>query len=310
MRSIFPTRRKHPLAHTRMVWLPGAFDRPRGFRATRASPPRSHGAASRSICNFVDLELDHLADRSAIETARPRYRAAGARGGLPFGLARGYLARRLVRTGLRRHRCRTVGRTVPARALSRQPPADRGNRSRPGCLAAWQPGPLAESDEERRIWRFIQARGAGRRPSYLGYGGGMIALPQGHRSDGAGAAAGRREVIAGGHDWADVVALCGTIFGSEMGMSREVKQRLGARLAAPVRVRRRCTWAPRRRLLARPRAVALDAWAPWCSIMPCSPRRDSGRAAGGWARTGPACRRAAPRAARSPSPSTTDPIRR
>ena len=37
-------------------------------------------------------------------------------------------------------------------------------------LAAWQPGPLAQADEERRIWRFIQAQRAESRPLYLGYG--------------------------------------------------------------------------------------------------------------------------------------------
>ena len=99
----------------------------------------SHGAASTIDLQFVDLELDHLGDRERHRAARPRYRAAGARGGLPLRLARRYLARRLVRLGLRGHRCRAVGRTVLAGALSRQPPADRRKslaRRAPRRLAA------------------------------------------------------------------------------------------------------------------------------------------------------------------------------
>ena len=38
-------------------------------------------------------------------------------------------------------------------------------------LAGWQPGELAESDAERRIWRYIKTR-ADSRPLFLGYGQG------------------------------------------------------------------------------------------------------------------------------------------
>ena len=37
-------------------------------------------------------------------------------------------------------------------------------------LAGWEPGELAETDEERRIWRYIKERDHGDPPLYLGYG--------------------------------------------------------------------------------------------------------------------------------------------
>ena len=43
-------------------------------------------------------------------------------------------------------------------------------------LAAWEPGELAESDEERRIWRFIKARQTARVRCILG-----LAAPTGLR---------------------------------------------------------------------------------------------------------------------------------
>ena len=150
------------------MWLPGAFHTPEDF----VHAGFDSAVARRGLeidLQFADLALDHLGDRSAIERlardiVRPA-REAGCRsvwlGGISLGgsfvldyaatdagpwdglcLLAPYLGNRLL-----------IGEIVRA-----------------GCLAAWLPGPLAESDEERRIWRFIQARGAGGPPLYLGYG--------------------------------------------------------------------------------------------------------------------------------------------
>ena len=198
MPELFRPAREDRIAATRMVWLPGAFDAPADF----VQAGFDAAVARRGIdldLQFVDLALDHLGDRSAIERlardiARPA-RAAGCGAVWLGGISLG-------------------GSFVLDYAATDAGPWDGlcllapylGNRlligeiARAGCLAAWHPGPLAESDEERRIWRFIQARGAGRRPLFLGYGGedrfaqGLDlmaqALPQ--------AAV---QVIEGGHDW-------------------------------------------------------------------------------------------------------------
>jgi len=67
-------------------------------------------------------------------------------------------------------------------------------------LKAWQPGELAETDVERRIWRYIKNRRTDAVPLYLGFG----------REDRFSSAlqllagilpAESVEVMEGGHDW-------------------------------------------------------------------------------------------------------------
>jgi pimeloyl-ACP methyl ester carboxylesterase len=198
MPELFRPARQDRIAHTRMVWLPGAFDAPADF----VQAGFDAAVARRGIdldLQFVDLALDHLGDRSAIErlardVARPA-RAAGCGavwlGGISLGgsFVLDYAA--------------TDAGPWDGLCLLAPYPGNRlllGEIARAGCLAAWRPGPRAESDEERRIWRFIQARGAERPPLFLGYGRedrfaqGLDlmaqALPQ--------AAV---QVIEGGHDW-------------------------------------------------------------------------------------------------------------
>ena len=67
-------------------------------------------------------------------------------------------------------------------------------------LAAWQPGELAETDEERRIWRYIKARHAGSRPLYLGFGN-ADRFSAAHELLAATLPAESVDVIAGAHDW-------------------------------------------------------------------------------------------------------------
>jgi len=198
MPELFRPARQDRIAHTRMVWLPGAFDAPADF----VQAGFDAAVARREIdldLQFVDLALDHLGDRSAIErlardVARPA-RAAGCGavwlGGISLGgsFVLDYAA--------------ADAGPWDGLCLLAPYPGNRlllGEIARAGCLAAWRPGPLAESDEERRIWRFIQARGVQRPPLFLGYGRedrfaqGLDlmaqALPQ--------AAV---QVIEGGHDW-------------------------------------------------------------------------------------------------------------
>ncbi len=67
-------------------------------------------------------------------------------------------------------------------------------------LSRWQPGELAETDEERRVWRYIKTRRGDSVPLYLGFG----------REDRFAAAhallaqtlpAESVNTIAGGHEW-------------------------------------------------------------------------------------------------------------
>jgi hypothetical protein len=198
MPELFRPARQDRIAHTRMVWLPGAFDAPADF----VQAGFDAAVARRGIdldLQFVDLALDHLGDRSGIErlardVARPA-RAAGCGavwlGGISLGgsFVLDYAA--------------TDAGPWDGLCLLAPYPGNRlllGEIARAGCLAAWPPGPLAESDEERRIWRFIQARGAERPPLFLGYGR-EDRFAQGLDLMAQALPRAAVQVIEGGHDW-------------------------------------------------------------------------------------------------------------
>jgi len=77
-------------------------------------------------------------------------------------------------------------------------------------LAAWEAGAAAETDEERRIWRFIQAQHCRARSSdacpwyspalYLGYGR-EDRFSDAHRLIAEVLPADAVDVVPGGHDW-------------------------------------------------------------------------------------------------------------
>ncbi len=182
-----------------MVWLPGALDTPEHFvSAGFVEEVRRRNLAL--DLEFVDVELDHLADRGALgrlarDIVEPA-REAGCRsvwlGGISLGglFALDYAA---TAAGPWDGLCLLapyLGNRLLIAEIARAP-----------GIAAWQAGPLAESDEERRIWRFIQALGLERRPVYLGYGGGDR-FAQGHRLMAQALPPQAVSVIDGGHDWA------------------------------------------------------------------------------------------------------------
>lgn len=181
-----------------MVWLPGAFHSPEDFVQAGFDAAVARRRLELDL-QFADLCLDHVGDRSAIarladEIVRPA-RAAGCRAVWLGGISLG-------------------GSFVLDYAASAAGPWDGlcvlapypGNRlligeiARAGGLGAWQPGPLAESDEERRIWRFIQMAGAGPPPLHLGYGR-EDRFAQGLDLMAQALPPAVVQVIDGGHDW-------------------------------------------------------------------------------------------------------------
>jgi enterochelin esterase-like enzyme len=67
-------------------------------------------------------------------------------------------------------------------------------------LAAWNPGQLAEIDEERRIWRFIQGQRGQVRHFHLGYGR-EDRFAEAHRLLARELPPSAVDVVPGGHDW-------------------------------------------------------------------------------------------------------------
>jgi pimeloyl-ACP methyl ester carboxylesterase len=179
-----------------MVWLPGAYHSAQDFlTAGFADAVRTRRIALDLV--LVDLELAHVGDRSALQRLRSDLvlpaRAAGVSiwlGGISLGglVALNYAAAYPDELdGL----C-LLAPYLGNRMLTAEIAEARG-------LAAWQPGELAETDEERRIWRYIKSR-AHSRPLYLGFGQ-ADRFAAAHELLAAALPPDSVDVIAGGHEW-------------------------------------------------------------------------------------------------------------
>jgi len=197
MRSIKVPAAAAPVpAPTRMAWLPGAYHSAEDFESAGfAAAARTRRTPIDLI--FVDPELAHVSDRSVLERLRSDIvlpaRAAGVSiwlGGISLGglLALDYAAV---------HPDEIDGLCLLAPYL--------GNRiltaeiARAPGVGAWQPGELAETDEERRIWRFIKTRRADP-PLHLGFGR-QDRFAAAHRLAADTLPPAAVDVIEGGHDW-------------------------------------------------------------------------------------------------------------
>jgi pimeloyl-ACP methyl ester carboxylesterase len=193
-----------------MVWLPGAYHGAQDFlTAGFADAVRARRIALDLV--FVDLELAHVGDRSALQRLRSDLvlpaRAAGVSiwlGGISLGglVALSYAAAYPDELdGL----C-LLAPYLGNRMLTAEIAEARG-------LAAWQPGELAETDEERRIWRYIKSRRAQSRPLYLGFGQ-ADRFAAAHELLAAALPPDAVDVIAGGHEWSTWSRLWENFLGS------------------------------------------------------------------------------------------------
>jgi hypothetical protein len=185
-------------APARMAWLPGAYHTAQDFVAAGfADAVRVRSKPIDLI--FVDLELKHVGDRSLLQRLRSDVilpaRAAGVSiwlGGISLGglFALDYAAS---------HPDELDGLCLLAPYLGNR--ILTGEIARAPGLKAWQPGELAEIDEERRIWRHIKNRRADSRPLYLGFGR-EDRFSASHELLAATLPSESVDVIAGGHEWA------------------------------------------------------------------------------------------------------------
>ena len=180
-------------APVRIVMLAPAYAGPEDFVAAGfASAVRSRSLAIDLV--FARLEARHLADESLTaqvwEIVGPQ--AAATRvwlGGISLG---GYLA--LCAAESNPHAL--AGLCLLAPYLGSH--IVTGEVARAG-LADWEPAPLAADDDERRIWRFIQARPAGL-PIHLGLGRDDRFSAR-HRVLADALPPQEVDTVAGGHDW-------------------------------------------------------------------------------------------------------------
>ena len=186
-----------------MVWLPGAYHIALDFLAA-GFVEAAHARRVGLDLVFVDLELEHVGDRSALLQLRsdiilPAH-AAGVSiwlGGISLGglFALDYAAS---------YPDELDGLCLLAPYL--------GNRilineiAHAAGIADWQPGELAETDEERRIWSYIKGRSAASGPLYLGFGR-EDRFSAAHALLAAALPADSVDVIDGGHEWTTWAAL-------------------------------------------------------------------------------------------------------
>ena len=197
MRSFAVLAAAAAVAPMRMAWLPGAYHAGQDFVAAGfAAAVRARRAALDLV--FVDLELGHVGDRSALQQLRSTVvlpaRAAGVSiwlGGISLGglLALDYAASYPDELDGLCLFAPYLGSRMLTREIAQAPGLER-----------WQPGALAETDEERRIWRYIKARHAGSLPLYLGFGT-ADRFSAAHELLAATLPAESVDVIAGSHDW-------------------------------------------------------------------------------------------------------------
>jgi pimeloyl-ACP methyl ester carboxylesterase len=203
MDSIVCAAQQGAVAPVRVIWLPGAFHGPEGFLEAGF-----HIAArARHLpvdLQFMRIDLEHVGDRAVIEKLAREVvapaRAAGCRSVWLAGISLGgFFA--LDYAAVQAGGCDGLCLLAPYLG-SRQLIAEIATAP---SLDAWDAGPLAESDEERRIWRFIRDRRGGEhgpeaRPLYLGYGR-EDRFARGHALLAKTLPPGMVHVAAGGHDW-------------------------------------------------------------------------------------------------------------
>ena len=180
-----------------MVWLPGAYHAAQDFLAAGFAEAVRARRMSLDLI-FVDMELEHVGDRSELQRLRSDIvlpaRAAGVSiwlGGISLGglFALDYAASYPDELDGLCLLAPYLGNRILTAEIAHAP-----------GLAAWQPGELAETDEERRIWRYIKSRRADSRPLYLGFGQ-EDRFSAAHQLLAATLPADSVDVIAGGHEW-------------------------------------------------------------------------------------------------------------
>jgi len=179
-----------------MIWLPGAYHSAQDF----VNEGFVRAAAQRQIpldLRFVDLEMQHLDDRDAFQRLRSEVVQPARDSGAAVWLAGISLGGLVALDYASTHVGELDGLCLLAPYL--------GNRMMINEIAAasglggWEPGELAESDTERRIWRYIKTR-ADLAQLFLGYGK-SDRFSAAHDMLAAALPADWVEVVAGGHQW-------------------------------------------------------------------------------------------------------------
>jgi len=179
-----------------MIWLPGAYHSAQDFLDEGFARAAAQRRAPLDLL-FVDLQMRHLDDRDIFQRLRSEIVLPARDSGAAVWLAGISLGGSIALDYASSYPNELDGLCLLAPYL--------GNRMLIKEIAAasgldgWQPGELAESDAERRIWRYIQTR-VDSRPLFLGYGR-DDRFSAAHDMLAAALPADWVEVVAGGHTW-------------------------------------------------------------------------------------------------------------
>ena len=195
MRSIFCASGAGK-APTQMIWLPGAYHSAQDF----VNEGFARAAVQRQIpldLRFVDLEMRHLDDRDVFQRLRSEIVLPARDTGAAVWLAGISLGGLVALDYASENAGELDGLCLLAPYL--------GNRmlineiAAASGLSGWHPGEFAESDTERRIWRYIKTRDDSAK-LFLGYGK-SDRFSEAHDMLAAALPADWVEVVAGGHQW-------------------------------------------------------------------------------------------------------------
>jgi pimeloyl-ACP methyl ester carboxylesterase len=178
-----------------MVWLPGAYHGARDFLEAGFADAVVRRQVPLDLV-FVDLDMQHLDDQGVVTRLRSEIVLPALEMGVTVWLAGVSLGGLIALDFVVNFPNEVDGLCLFAPYL--------GNRMltaeiTAAGLADWEPGELAETDSERRIWRYIKTR-VDSRPLHLGFG----------KDDRFSAAqlllarelpAGSVDMIEGGHEW-------------------------------------------------------------------------------------------------------------
>jgi pimeloyl-ACP methyl ester carboxylesterase len=198
MRAILEPADTTNLSPTRILLLPAAYTAPEDFqREGFATAARARALPLDLV--FVELKLQHLADRTILRRLRHEVvlpaRAMGCQsvwlGGISLG---GFVALAYAE----RYPLEIDGLCLFAPYLGNHIITSEIERAR--GVHEWTPGELADEDDERRIWRFIKEHRDRPSPLHLGFGS-DDRFAGSHRLMAAALAPESVDIVPGGHEW-------------------------------------------------------------------------------------------------------------
>jgi pimeloyl-ACP methyl ester carboxylesterase len=180
-----------------MIWLPGAYNAARDFLDAGFAEAVRTRRLSLDL-TFVDLEMQHVGDRSALQRLRSDMVLPARNRGVSVWLSGVSLGGMIALDYAATFPGELDGLCLLApymgnRMLTAEIAGARGVRT-------WEPGELAQADVERRIWGYIKTHGADSPPLYLGFGH-DDRFAAAHRLLAEALPADSVQVIEGSHDW-------------------------------------------------------------------------------------------------------------